>query len=60
MVGQCDGRSPIFGGPSAKTIHTAGPIEQGVFRVNVEMNELRQLCQALKKTKLQDVTLLDG
>jgi hypothetical protein len=43
MVGKGDCRSAVFGRAPAEAVDAAGPVEEGVLRVNVEMNELRQL-----------------
>ena len=52
MIGQGYGGSAVIRAPAAEIVDPAGPIEQGVFRVNVEMNELTQPIQTLNTSYL--------
>jgi len=40
VIGQRDRRRAVFGGAAAEPVDPAGPVEQRVLRVNVEMDEL--------------------
>jgi hypothetical protein len=42
MVGQCDRRRALFCGTAAKALDATRSVEEGVFRMDVEMNELAQ------------------
>ena len=48
MVREGHCRGTVLGGPAAEAVYPAGPIQQGVFRVYVEMNELAQTVSDLK------------
>ena len=61
MVGEGDGRRPVFSRPADEAVDSASAVEKRVLRVNVEMDEFRQaMMPGLKKTKQLDVTLNDG
>jgi hypothetical protein len=61
MVGEGYGGCAVFSRPATEPVHATGAVQEGVLRVNVEMNELRQpTMPGLKKTKQLDVTLNDG
>ncbi len=52
MIGQGDGGGAVIRATAAEIVDSAGPVEQGVFRVNVEMNELTQPIQTLNTSYL--------
>ena len=43
MVGQRDRRSTVFGGPAAETVYPAGPVEERILGVDVEMYKFVQV-----------------
>ncbi len=52
MVGKSDRRGAVLGATAAEIVDPTGTVEQGIFRVNVEMNELTQPIQTLNTSYL--------
>jgi len=58
VIGQGDGGSTVLGAPSAEIVDPTGAVKQGIFRVDVEMDELTQPIQILNTRYLNFYTCL--